>query len=259
MGIITLTSDWGLTDYYIAAVKGAILSKMPSAQIVDITHNIKPFCIEEAGFILNNCYKSFPDGTVHILAVNTEEDDDNKHTIVKCDNQFFIGNDNGLFSLILDREPDKIISFQTINDLKCNSFITRDKFVKAATHLANGNPLEALGSPKTELRQIRFPQPIVSEEFIKGTVIYVDHYENLITNIPMKLFHDIRKERKFQIVYGRNFTDKISLNYNEVHDGELVALFASHGNLELALNRGNASGLLGGGVNEKVLVEFYRK
>ena len=106
MAIITLTSDWGLKDHYAGAVKGAILSKMPGARIVDISHQIPSFEIEQAAFVLKNAYSNFPKGSVHILGINTEESDKYAHTVVEVDGHFFIGTDNGIFSLLFDKKPD---------------------------------------------------------------------------------------------------------------------------------------------------------
>jgi len=109
MPIITLTSDWGLKDHYTGAVKGVILTKMPEVRIVDISHNIPSFEIEQAAFVIKNSYANFPRGTVHILGINTEESDTYAHTVVEVDGQFFIGTDNGIFSLIFDQNPDNLI------------------------------------------------------------------------------------------------------------------------------------------------------
>ena len=98
MPIITLTSDWGYKDHYIGAVKGAILHRMPDATIVDISHSIPPFNVEHAAFVLKNCYHNYPEGTVHIIGVNTEESDKNPHTAIFIDGHYFIGADNGVFS-----------------------------------------------------------------------------------------------------------------------------------------------------------------
>ena len=102
MAIITLTSDWGTKDYYVAAVKGTILSQLPAATIVDVTHEIEPFNVSQAGFTLKNCYRSFPPGTIHIIGVDTIESMECPHVVVKAEGQYFISTDNGIFSHILD-------------------------------------------------------------------------------------------------------------------------------------------------------------
>lgn len=120
MAIITLTSDWGLSDYYVGAVKGVIYSYCPQAVIVDITHNITPFDLKNAGFIVKNCYKNFPEGTIHILGIDTEESDEFSHIVVKADGHYFIGCDNGIFLslseiLLMRQLPLKYLRIQVIS------------------------------------------------------------------------------------------------------------------------------------------------
>ena len=102
MPIITLTSDWGTKDHYLASVKGVILKQIPEARIVDISHNISPHNLTEAAFIIRNCYHDFPEGTIHIIGVSTIESEHTPHTIICTEGQYFIGADNGIFSLIFD-------------------------------------------------------------------------------------------------------------------------------------------------------------
>ncbi len=109
MPIITLTSDWGQRDYFLAAVKGKIMSLMPEVSIIDISHGISPFNLKQASFIIRNSYPHFPKGTVHMLSVLTEKTEKTPHLAVQYNGQFFIGADNGIFSLIFDKDPEKII------------------------------------------------------------------------------------------------------------------------------------------------------
>ena len=153
MPIITLTSDWGVKDHYIGAVKGAILSRIPDVTIVDISHSIPAFNIEHAAFVLKNCFRNYPEGTVHIIGVNTEESDKNPHVIVKADGHFFIGADTGIFSMILDKKPDMIIEMDIIQDSGFFTFSSRDRFAKAAAHLAMGKNIEELGDIKDSVNE----------------------------------------------------------------------------------------------------------
>ena len=143
MAIITLTSDWGTSDYYTAAVKGVILSQIPNATIVDISHEISHYNIAEAGFIMRNCYRNFPDGTIHILAVETIESDQNPHVVVKAKGQYFVGTDNGIFSHILDNEFDEAVYIDVEQDTNLYTFSTRDRFAKVAIMIAKGEPLKS--------------------------------------------------------------------------------------------------------------------
>ena len=257
MAIITLTSDWGSKDHYIGAVKGAILSKMPDTNIVDITHSIASFEIEQAAFVVRNCYTYYPKGTVHIIAINTEESEIHPHTVIEHEGQYFIGTDNGIFSMIFDEKPDKIFELNIPQDSDFYTFSTRDRFVKAAIHLASGNKVEELGTPKDGLIEKILLHPVIDHNLLKGHVIHIDNYQNLITNIKKPLFMDMRKERKFGIFFRTYEINKISESYSDVPIGEILALFGSNGHLEIAINQGNASGLLGMNTKDAIRIEFF--
>lgn len=256
MPIITITSDWGLRDHYLAAVKGTILGLLPDATIIDISHDISPFNLKQASFIIRNSYRHFPERTIHIIAINTEETKNNPHTVLFIDGHYFIGTDNGIFSLIFDRKPDKMIELSIPQDTDFFTFATRDRFVKAAVHLAKGLPLEELGTIRNEWAEQMLFQPAISGDVIKGMVIYIDHYENVITNISRELFDKVGKNRKFTIECRGERIDRLSTSYLDVPVGEIVSLFGTSGFLEIAINQGNASSLLGLNVNDSVRVEF---
>ena len=257
MAIITLTSDWGLKDHYSGAVKGAILKKMPEAVIVDISHSIPSFEIEQAAFVIRNVYKDFPDGTIHIIGINTEESEKNPHTVVEFNKQFFIGTDNGIFSLIFDEKPDKIVELSIPQDTDFFTFSSRDRFISAAVHLANGKNIEELGSLKDKFIEKILLKAVVDNNIIKGHVIYIDSYENLITNIKKPIFEEISNGRKFNILFRTHEINKISSSYTDVPPGEILALFDSGGHLEIAMNQGNAAGLLGLDIKDMIRIEFY--
>lgn len=256
MPIITLTSDWGLRDHYLAAVKGSIISRLPEARIIDITHEVEPFNLKQASFILRNSYAHFPPGSIHIIAMRTEETTDFPHVVMSYDGHYFIGTDNGIFSLIFSRKPEQMFELTIPQDSDYFTFSTRDRFVKAAVHLAEGKPVEELGRPRSEWQQQMHFQPVVSGNVIRGIVIYVDNYENVITNITRELFEEVRKERPFIIECRGEQLKNISTSYLDVPVGDVVALFGSTGHLEIAINQGNASGLLGLYLNDSIRVEF---
>jgi S-adenosylmethionine hydrolase len=258
MGIITLTSDWGLKDHYAGSVRGTILKQLADAKIVDISHDITPFNIKEAAFIVKNAYPSFPEGTVHIIGVNTEESDVNPHVAVSIHGQYFIGSDNGIFALIFDEEPDQVIELNIPQDSDLFTFSTRDRFVKAAVHLASGNKINELGEQRGKLTEKILFKPVVDKEVIKGMVIYVDNYENVITNITRDLFLKSRNGRKFRIVFRGGEINRISDSYSEVPVGEILALFGTTGHLEIAMNNGTASSLLGLELDDPVRIEFVQ-
>lgn len=245
MAIITLTSDWGQSDYYVAAVKGAILSALPDATIVDITHNIEPWDIASAAFIIRNCYQNFPEGTIHIIGVETEESSDKPHIALKANGHYFIGTDNDIFSLILGDTPYEAVTIEVIQDSDYFTFTTRDRFVKVAAMIANGLPFNEIGAPYPEIRKCITFQPTIDNNSIHGIVTFVDSYENVVTNITKELFEKIRNGRTFEIRVGKYLIDKVCRSYTEVAMPDIVALFGSHGFLEIALNHGKTASLLG--------------
>ena len=258
MAIITLTSDWGIKDHYVGAVKGTILRQLPDATIVDITHTVPPFDLNQAAFIIRNFYKNFPEGSIHILAVNTEASIRHPHTLVKYEGHWFIGADNGIFSLIFDEKPELIIDLDVFQDSDYFTFPTRDVFVKVACHIAGGKPPEKLGHVKEAVLQKIAFRPVIQGDLIKGQVIYVDNYENAFTNITESLFKAATKGRKFTITFrsASYRITRISKSYQDVPEGEMLALFSSSGHLEIAMNKGNAASLLGLNIDQAVNVEL---
>lgn len=258
MAIITLISDWGLKDHFAGVVKGTILRYDPSIQIVDITHMISPFNFSQASFVLRNSYPDFPDGTIHIIGVNTDESTTQPHVAIFHKGQYFIGADNGIFSLAFDEFPEKVIVIDVIQDNHLFTFSTRDRFVKAACHIASGKRIEDLGYPVNKITERIHFKPVVEQSVIKGKVIYIDGYENLYVNISREVFEKASRQRNFSIKLRNSEYDinKISKSYRDTEPGNSVALFNSTGLLEIAVNEGNASGLLGIYLNDFIRIEF---
>ena len=257
MAIITLTTDWGSQDHYAGAVKGALLSLMPDISIVDISHTIPKFDIEPASFVIRNSYPNFPKGTIHIIGINTEASIETPHIIALYDGHYFIGADNGIFSLIFKNKPEKIIEINIPQDTDYFTFSTRDVFVKTSYLILKGEKPESLGYERNSLNEMIQLNPITESDSIKGNVIYIDSYENVIINIRQKLFREVGKGRKFTISFrGGNDIGTISRAYKDVEPGEKLALFGSSGYLEIAINTGNASSLLGLKLKDSVRIDF---
>jgi len=258
MAIITLTSDWGLKDHYAGAVKGAILRQLPDARIVDISHQIPAFDLNQAAFIIRNFYPNFPEGTIHIISINTEAAVESPHTLVFHKGHYFIGADNGIFSLLFDEKPEKIIELDVIQDSDYFTFSTRDVFVKVACHIAKGNPIGELGFPKENILQKMAFRPVIQNDLIKGKVIYIDNYENVFINITESLFKSVVKKRKFAITFrSLNYRiTGISKSYKDVNQGDMLALFSTSGYIEIAIREGKASSLLGLKMDQLVTVEL---
>ena len=262
--IITLTTDMGLKDYYVASIKGSIIKELPDVNIIDISHFIQPFDISHAAFVIKNCYKDFPKGTIHIIGINPESNDNCSHIIVENHQQFFIGADNGIFSLLFEKEPDAIWEISLNEEVNTYSFPTKNIFAKAACHIARGGLPAVIGKPIGTYNKKELFRATVDPDIIKGTVSYIDTYGNLITNISQALFNEIGKGRPFKIFLTRSgySIQKIHLRYGDVPEGEKVALFSSSGLLEIAINKGvdgsggGANQLFGLKLNDTITIEF---
>ena len=177
MAIITLTTDFGEKDPFADAVKGAIYNEMPDMRIVDITHSISPFHIPEAAYIIKNAYKSFPEGTIHIIGVDAELTPENKHLALKLDGHFFICADNGIMSLLTSEiNPEKIVEINIHDAIKTN-FPVLDVFVSVACHIARGGTLEVVGKISETIKELHYLKAQANNDLtqITGHVIYIDN------------------------------------------------------------------------------------
>ena len=275
MSLITLTTDFGTKDHFVGAVKGAIYSELTDAKIVDISHEISPFNITETAYILRNSYTSFPDGTIHIVGVDSELREDNRHIALELDNHFFICPDNGLISMIASEiNPKKVVAIN-IHDRVESSFPVLDVFVQVACFIAKGGNLDVIGKEITSYKKMVEIQPKVNQNQtqIIGGIIYIDNYGNVISNISKKMFHEIGKGRNFKVTVTRYSFSKIFNKYNEVigdttqdirqFDGTKLAIFNAAGFLEIAIYRSNlktvggASTLLGLAYRDPIIIEFF--
>jgi S-adenosylmethionine hydrolase len=264
MNVITLISDLGTKDYYLAAVKARALSLVPDMHWVDISHHIPPFDLAKAAFVLKNVWHEFPTGTIHIISVDSDWNPDRPFVVLKKDGHFFIGADTGIFALVFDgAEADAIHSIQLKGD-EDMSFPTKSVFIEAAAKIASGTALADIGPAREDYLRRTAVNPVVEYQTIRGTVIYVDSYGNVITNITRELFENVVGSKPFNIALrrGDNDLNKISRAYNEVPEGEKLAIFSGGGYLEIAINRGvegsggGASDLLGLEENDIVRVEI---
>ena len=244
MAIITFMSDFGMSDHYVSAVKAKILSINPSLRIFDICHQIESFNIAHAAYVLKSVYKDFPKGTVHLIAVNSHGEKNNRYLTSKIDEHYFVGPDNGLFNLISEKEPTMIAELFN-NEGNHTSFPAKNILAKAAAMLASGSAMNDVGAyTKDYIRKIDRKFRATKKQ-ISGNVIKVDHYGNLITNIEKEVFNILRKDRRFLIQFGREKAEKINKSYNELDDGDCFVIFNDLGFLEIGINKGNASKLLG--------------
>ncbi|MCF8245721.1 MAG: SAM-dependent chlorinase/fluorinase [Saprospiraceae bacterium] len=252
MPIVTLTTDFGLFDNYVALLKGALLRQSPNLQIVDISHNVRPYDIVQGAFVLKNTYPSFPVGTIHIITVNNSPEGMSL-ICLQHEGQIFIGPDNGIFSLVFSKMPN---AFRLDYD-KQSPFPIQQTLANTVQHLAAGQPLHEVGFPAGETVQRIALQPVLSHSQIRGSVIYVDHYENVVINIPKDLFEKVQNGRKFALFFKRNDPiTHLSRHYTDVPVGDTLCLFNAAGFLEIAVSMGKASSLLGLKLDDMVQVDF---
>ena len=257
MAIITLTTDLGYKDFYQAALKGSILSQLPNANIVDISHDISAFNIPQAAFVLRNAFHYFPKGTVHLIGIDSVFNEKTRYLALKYREHFFVGSDNGIFSLIFEEEPSEIVELNIMQDLKYLHFPLSDIFPKAASHLAKGGKLKEIGISVSGVEDRMTLQPVIERDVIRGSVIYIDSFQNIITNITKEIFTRVQVNRDFTLFFKRNESiSQLSWHYNEVPEGEKLCLFGISNHLEIAINKGNASGLLGLHLGDIVRIEF---
>jgi S-adenosylmethionine hydrolase len=253
MSIITLTTDYGLKDHFVGALKGKILSEYSEAKIIDISHDIDPFNTVEASYILGASYVSFPKGTVHLLGVDMESNKENQHIVMQWNDHYFIAADNGILSMLSQKiVPQKIVVI-TIHDRLPSEATDLDVFVKVACHLAKGGLMNVIGKEIKTIKQVTNLQATLSDDgnSLKGHVIYIDHFGNVITNISKKYFIEVAKGRPYEIIMKTKNIKTILPNYSAIassdkypiksYEGEKLAIFNEAGFLEIAIFRGNPS------------------
>lgn len=253
MSIITLTTDYGSKDHFVGALKGKILSEYSEATIVDISHHIDPFNTVEASYIIGASYASFPKGTVHLIGVDIELNKENQHIVMQWNDHYFIAADNGILSMLSQKiVPQKMVAIN-IHDRFPSEATDLDVFVKVACHIAKGGLMNVIGKEIKGIKQVTELKAIVSADSnsLKGHVIYIDHFGNVVTNISKKQFIEVAKGRPYEIMFKANNIKTILPNYSAIansdkhpikhYEGEKLAIFNEAGFLEIAIFKSNPS------------------
>ncbi|MGB4959121.1 MAG: SAM-dependent chlorinase/fluorinase [Saprospiraceae bacterium] len=256
MQIVSLTTDYGSKDYYVAELKASILSNKSDFSIIDISHHIDHFDIVQAAFYLNNSLPSFPKESVHIVAVNCNYSRKSEFICFKHQDHYFIGPNNGIFSLVFDDlDASKIYTIQPPESRSVN---VNAIFSHAAAYIGHGLPIEDIGDATTIFNTKLAIQPVVTGHQIRATVVHIDHFQNVVVNIRREMFEKVRKNRKFELYYKPNDPITfISKDYGDVQIGDPVAFFNSAGYLEIALNMDRACAMLNLNKNEMIQINFY--
>ena len=252
MSIITLTTDFGHKDYFVAVTKAALVQEASSTTIIDVSHAISPFNHTETAYILKNAYKSFPKGTIHIVGVDSELSPENNHIVMLFDGHYFIGANNGIFSLIIEEmKYEKLVEINIHNSI-LTTFPVLDVFVKVAGHLSRNGSMDVIGKPLQRLKEMVGVKPVINDSGtqIIGSVIYIDNFGNVVTNIKKSTFLEIQKTRSFKIsaqsVTFERIYDSFAAAINfaipkekREEEGKKIALWNAAGHLELAIYKSN--------------------
>ncbi|MBT8232569.1 MAG: SAM-dependent chlorinase/fluorinase [Saprospiraceae bacterium] len=254
MQVVTLISDFGESDYYAALLKGAILSHNSDIQIIDISHDIDTHDISQAAFYLSACCKKFPEGTIHIVAVNNYYDPDFEVVLFEYKNHFFIGPNNGVFSLAFDSVNEDAIYKILLDDGENSLF---NLFAHGVSLISQNMAITEVGPPLNNYVKKLDIQPVVTNNEIRATIIHIDKFENVILNVHREFFEHIRKNRPFELFF--KYYDpvrEISNIYSDVAVGEVVCLFNSANYLEIAINMGKAASQLHLMKDETIQIKF---
>jgi S-adenosylmethionine hydrolase len=253
--VITLTTDFGLSDHFAGAMKGVILGICPEAQIVDISHDVGAFGVSEGAYLVAQAYRYFPRGTVHVVVVDPGVGTSRRPILVEAAGQRFVAPDNGVLSFIYAREKHKvrwITSEEYFLKNVSQTFHGRDIFSPAAAHLARGVAPAKMGNLISDYMRLHLEEPVrTARRGWTGVVLKIDRFGNLITNFPAEDFPELDK-RPFEISVGLETVHRLARNYAACGPGELFVIVGSSGYLEVSSSQASAAKILGCGVGAPV-------
>jgi S-adenosyl-L-methionine hydrolase (adenosine-forming) len=255
MSIVTLLTDSGESDHYVAAIHARIISTNPGVRIVNISHNIKPGDIGHAAFVLRSVFREFPKGTVHAVGVDAIGNRGDLFIAMQLEDHFFVGTDNGIFGLITEKSHQHLVQLNS-GSLSDSTFPERDILAPAAAKLASGVSITDLGKPLAAFKRMIDRQVKATKKQITGQVVRVDNTGNLITNIPKQAFDILSKNKGYTVQFGGEKFRRIHTQYNQAEQGECFLIFNSLGLLEIGIYKGNASELLGLSYDSTVNIIF---
>ncbi len=253
MAIITFTSDFGHKDAYVAIVKAKILTYDPTLTIIDVSHEVEPSNLADGAFLLGSAYNQFPKGSVHLAAIDSVGTKGDVYIALTFNEHFFVGTNNGLLSLLTQEEDVTVVQ---LSYEEKSTFPARDVLAENAAKLATGTPLETLGKKIENYKRLIGRSVRATMKEIAGTIIKIDYYGNLITNIRKTVFNDIVKGRKYIIKFGRQEAYALHNQSNEVEPGDWFLYFNHQGLLEIGIRNGDASQLLGLKFDSPIWIKF---
>ncbi len=257
--LIYLITDFGVDNIYTAEMKSVIYGRTKSdITVVDLTHSITPFDIQEAAFVIGMVYSFFPKGSICVAVIDPGVGSGRRGIVVKTARYFFVGPDNGVFTYIYQKEENfSVYSIdETFFEKVSSTFHGRDIFAPTAVSIVNGKSLRKIGKKISDFVKLQLPVPtIVTDEekiSVKGRIMYVDRFGNLISNIPFKDLPD--NFEKFYVKVGKTIIQGLAKSFSDVPLGKPLAYQGSHGYLEVGVNKGNAHKSLGAGKGSSIEV-----
>ena len=256
MPIITLTTDFGTRDHFVAAMKGVILGLSPKVNLVDLTHEIAPFAVGEAAFTIGEAWRWFPEKTIHVCVVDPGVGSSRRPILIESGGHYFVGPDNGVFGLICARDAKAkarhLTAARYFASERSQTFHGRDVFAPVAAHLALGVRPSSFGPVIGDLERTTLETPTrTSTRTWVGAVLKVDRFGNLITNFHLSDFPDLVR-KQISMIAGIQPVDYLVRSYAEAPPQEAVAIIGSSGYLEVVVNQGSAAKLLGCGVGAPI-------
>jgi S-adenosyl-L-methionine hydrolase (adenosine-forming) len=258
--IITLTTDYGTNDHLVGTLKGVVLKINPEVTLVDITHNVAPFDLLDGALTIGSAYAYFPPKTIHIVVVDPGVGTERRPLLVSAANQYFIAPDNGVLSVIYEREKDTLVVrhanaehyfLQPIS----KTFHGRDIFAPVAAWLSKGWQTPSMGDEIQDFKRFALPRPKEADGVVKGVVLRADAFGNLITNFRAEdLPPSAVSEGTIKLQAGNQPVTRLVDTFAKGNNGEAIAYLGSSGYLEIGVNKGNAARTLGVGRGAAVVL-----
>ncbi len=246
MALVTLTTDIGIYDYIPGAIKGRLMQCNESFKIIDILHSLPPYNFPQAAYICKNVIDNYPAGTLHVVLTNVFDEKPKQMLFAAYKNQYIGCADNGLLGMILEDAPAVVAGIALPLKDSISIFDCATAVGNAFTQLLHGKTMAEIGDLTVNYQIKKTFRPKLGQDWMEGQIIFIDNFENVIINITQEEFEEQRAGRNFKIVFKRDeVIDTISKSYADVQHGEKLAIFNSAGYLEIAINKGNAAGLLG--------------
>ncbi len=256
--VISFITDFGTRDNFVGVMKGVILTINPEAALVDITHEITPHCVSEASFLLERSYRFLPPGSVHVVIVDPGVGGSRRPIAVRADKHFFVCPDNGLLTHVLAGVSEfeaRLLENKDFLLVKIsNSFHGRDMFAPVAAYISKGVPFEKFGPRIADPVMLPLDRPFTKQDCLIGTVVYIDHYGNLVTNIREQELSGFLQGSAGLVQILKHQIPRVTSSYSATPVGEPLAIIGGFGMLEIAVNCGNAQQVLGASLNSEVVV-----